>query len=92
MDLSSWNFHCGNFGGTHSGDQGLYELTSGWIDDQVLSFYPDSMIETLRDLVRFLAAHKKWWLIPVLIFLVLFGALIIYAHGTAVAPFVYSFF
>lgn len=50
------------------------------------------MVETFRDLIRFLAAHKKWWLIPVVIFLVLFGALIIYAHGTAVAPFVYSFF
>lgn len=50
------------------------------------------MIETLRDLMRFLAANKKWWLIPILIFLVLFGALVIYAHGTAVAPFVYSFF
>lgn len=50
------------------------------------------MIETLRDLMRFLLANKKWWLIPVLIFLMLFGALIIYAHGTAVAPFVYSFF
>jgi hypothetical protein len=50
------------------------------------------MIETLKDLTRFLARHKKWWLIPVLLFLIFFGALVIYAHGTAVAPFVYSFF
>ncbi|MGZ3790686.1 MAG: DUF5989 family protein [Bacteriovorax sp.] len=50
------------------------------------------MVETFRDLVRFLTVHKKWWLIPILIFLVLFGALVIYAHGSVAAPFVYSFF
>lgn len=50
------------------------------------------MFETFRDLFKFLGRHKKWWLLPILIFLILFGALIIYAQGTAVAPFVYTFF
>lgn len=50
------------------------------------------MLETIKDLMRFLTQHKKWWLIPIILFLVLFGALIIYSQGTAVAPFVYSFF
>jgi hypothetical protein len=50
------------------------------------------MIETIKDLMRFLGHHKKWWLIPILLFLVLFGALVVYAHGTTVAPFVYTLF
>lgn len=50
------------------------------------------MVETLKDLFRFLKHHKKWWLLPILLFLVLFGALAIYAQGTAVAPFMYSLF
>nr|BDT28838.1 DUF5989 family protein [Bacteriovorax sp. HI3] len=50
------------------------------------------MLDTLKDLFRFLGRHKKWWLLPILLFLILFGALVIYAQGSAVAPFVYSFF
>lgn len=50
------------------------------------------MIETLKDLLRFFRQHKKWWLIPIVLILVLFGALVIYAQGSAVAPFVYTFF
>ena len=50
------------------------------------------MFDALSDLIKFLKKNKKWWLIPILIFLMLFGALVVYAHGTVVAPFVYSFF
>ncbi len=50
------------------------------------------MIETLKDFYRFFKKNKKWWLIPILLFLIFFGALIIYANGSAIAPFVYSFF
>ncbi|TDP55790.1 hypothetical protein C8D79_0847 [Bacteriovorax stolpii] len=50
------------------------------------------MLDILKDLLRFLGRHKKWWLLPILLFLILFGALVIYAQGSAVAPFVYSFF
>lgn len=50
------------------------------------------MIATFKDLIRFLLRNKKWWMIPILIFLILFGALVFYSQGTAVAPFVYTFF
>jgi hypothetical protein len=40
----------------------------------------------------FLKVRKKWWLTPIVIFLVLLGALIIFTEGSAVAPFIYTLF
>jgi len=40
----------------------------------------------------FLRVRKKYWLLPILIVLVLFGALIVLTQGTAVAPFIYTIF
>jgi len=40
----------------------------------------------------FLKVRKKYWLLPILIVLVLFGALIILTQGTAIAPFIYTIF
>jgi hypothetical protein len=40
----------------------------------------------------FLKVRKKWWLAPIVIVLVLLGALIILTEGSAVAPFVYTLF
>ena len=40
----------------------------------------------------FLIVRKKWWLAPIIIFLVLFGALLVLTEGSAVAPFIYTLF
>jgi hypothetical protein len=40
----------------------------------------------------FLKVRKKWWLAPIVIFLLLMGALIILTEGSAVAPFIYTIF
>ena len=40
----------------------------------------------------FLNARKKWWLTPIVVFLVLLGLLIVLAEGSAVAPFIYALF
>tara|TARA_A100001388_G_C28660929_1_gene446720 strand:- start:721 stop:873 length:153 start_codon:yes stop_codon:yes gene_type:complete len=40
----------------------------------------------------FLKVRKKYWLIPILLVLVIFGALIVLTQGTAVAPFIYTVF
>ena len=40
----------------------------------------------------FLKVRKKWWLAPIVLFLVLLGALIIFTEGSAVAPFIYTLF
>ena len=50
------------------------------------------MIEFLKDFCDFLKVRKKYWLLPILIVLVLFGALIVLSQGTAVAPFIYTIF
>ncbi len=50
------------------------------------------MIEFLKEFWDFLKARKKYWLLPILIVLVLFGVLIVLSQGTAVAPFIYTIF
>ena len=46
----------------------------------------------LREFVRFMAARRKYWLIPVLVLLVLIGGLLVIAQGSVVAPFIYTLF
>ncbi len=45
----------------------------------------------LRELWGFLAQNKKWWLLPILIMLVLFGMLVVLS-GSGLAPFIYTLF
>lgn len=52
----------------------------------------DAGMDKLTELWRFLMVRKKFWLIPLLIFLLLLGFLIVFAGGTAVAPFIYTIF
>ena len=50
------------------------------------------MIDFLRDFFAYLKERKKWWLIPVIFILLLFGALIVLSSGSAIAPFIYTLF
>ena len=50
------------------------------------------MIEFLQDLWQFMRQRKKFWLAPIILVMVLLGALLIFAQGSAVAPFVYTLF
>ena len=49
-------------------------------------------MEFLREFMRFISARKKYWLLPIIIVIFLFGGLIILSQGTAVAPFIYTIF
>ena len=49
-------------------------------------------MDFLKDLWGFLRARKKFWLLPIILFMVLFGALIVLTGGTAIAPFIYAIF
>ena len=51
-----------------------------------------SKLSTIFDFFAFLKVNKKWWLFPIVIFLLLLGALIILTQGSAVAPFIYTLF
>ena len=46
----------------------------------------------LIEFFRFLKVRKKFWLLPILIVLLLFGGLIILTQGTVFAPFIYTIF
>ena len=50
------------------------------------------MIEFLKEFCDFLKVRKKYWLLPILVVLVLFGVLIVLSQGTVVAPFIYTIF
>jgi hypothetical protein len=50
------------------------------------------MFEFLQDLWEFMRERKKFWLAPIIIVMVLLGGLIIFAQGSAVAPFIYTLF
>ena len=49
-------------------------------------------MEFLKEFWEFLKVRKKYWLLPIIIVLVLFGGLIIISQGSAVAPFIYTIF
>tara|TARA_B110000014_G_C19564739_1_gene301216 strand:- start:261 stop:410 length:150 start_codon:yes stop_codon:yes gene_type:complete len=44
------------------------------------------------ELIDFLRQRKKYWLIPIVIVLFIFGGLIVLSSGSAVAPFIYTLF
>lgn len=46
----------------------------------------------LRELWAFMKVRKKWWLLPVILTMLLIGALIAFAQGSALAPFIYTIF
>ena len=49
-------------------------------------------MEFLKEFWEFLKARKKYWLLPIIIVLVLFGGLIILSQGSVIAPFIYTIF
>lgn len=49
-------------------------------------------MEFLNDLWSFLIVRKKFWLIPLIVVLLVFGVLIVLTSGTAIAPFIYTIF
>ncbi len=49
-------------------------------------------MEFLKDLWGFMRTRKKYWLLPIIIVLLLLGALIVFTSGSAVAPFIYTLF
>ena len=50
------------------------------------------MAEFLKDLWDFMRERKKFWLAPIIVVMLLLGALIVVAQGSAVAPFIYTLF
>ena len=51
-----------------------------------------SFFELLQDIWDFLKIRKKYWLAPLIITMILMGALIVFTQGSAIAPFIYTIF
>lgn len=51
-----------------------------------------SKLQTVKEFLRFIGKEKKWWLYPLVIMLFALAALIIFAHSSSLAPFLYPFF
>lgn len=46
----------------------------------------------LSELWAFMRVRQKWWLLPILVVLLLVGALLVFAQGSVLAPFIYTIF
>ena len=51
-----------------------------------------SRLHIVRELLEYLWQQKLWWIIPMIIVLLLLGLLLIFAQGSAMAPFIYTLF
>jgi hypothetical protein len=49
-------------------------------------------MDLIKDLWGFLRQRKKYWMLPIIVMLLLFGTLIVLSSGSALAPFIYSIF
>jgi len=49
-------------------------------------------MDFLLEILNYLKTRKKFWLLPVIIILMIFGGLIVLTQGSAVAPFIYTLF
>jgi hypothetical protein len=52
----------------------------------------EAFLDLIKDVWDFLKVRKKYWLAPLIITIVLMGALIVLTQGSVVAPFIYSIF
>lgn len=50
------------------------------------------MMDFIADLWGFMRARKKFWMAPIIVVMLLLGALIVLSQGSAVAPFIYTLF
>ncbi len=50
------------------------------------------IIDLLKEFGAFLKVRKKWWLTPIILMLLLLGALLVFTQGSAIAPFIYTLF
>ncbi len=50
------------------------------------------MFDAVRDIWLFMRERKKYWILPILVVLLLVGALLVLTQGSVVAPFIYTLF
>ena len=51
-----------------------------------------SKLNLLLELWAYARARRKWWLLPIVMLMLVMGALLIFAQGSALGPFIYTIF
>jgi hypothetical protein len=51
-----------------------------------------SQLSLFGEFWAFLRVRKKWWLVPIIVVMLLVGMLLVFAQGSALAPFIYTIF
>lgn len=51
-----------------------------------------SRTSLVAELWQYLKVRKKWWLLPIIVVMLLVGSLLVFAQGSALAPFIYTIF
>jgi len=51
-----------------------------------------SQLSIVREIWEFVRVRRKWWLLPIIVVMVVLGTLIVFAQGSALAPFIYTIF
>jgi hypothetical protein len=49
-------------------------------------------LSIVKEFLNFLKVRKKWWIMPIMLFLLVLGLVLVTAKGSALAPFIYSLF
>ena len=49
-------------------------------------------MDIIKDIWGFMRVRKKYWLLPIIMIMLLFGGLIVFSSGSALAPFIYTLF
>lgn len=57
-----------------------------------MSLHIGRFLSFVKEFWLFIRTRKKYWLVPILIMMMILGALIVLAQGSAVAPFIYTLF
>ena len=52
----------------------------------------ESLLDLIKDIWDFLRVRKKYWLAPLILTILLMGALIVFTQGSVIAPFIYTIF
>lgn len=50
------------------------------------------MKDLIAELWAYMKERKKWWLLPIIIVMLMVGSLLVFAQGSALAPFIYTIF
>jgi len=50
------------------------------------------MLELIKDLFGFMKTHKKFWLAPIILLMLVLGTMIVMSQGSSVAPLIYTIF